>query len=676
MKRIQTKLLLLGFTAVGLVIFLAALLLFGTYAEYHGLSSFRQTARVSAAAYRLAKNLTNERQAGYYASSFLGEGTPEQMLERYRQMVAATNTSLLEVKAVAAERTGASSDKFTKGLADVIAAEQVLAAIRTEILDPARSRERAAALSVKERTLKVYDQVMFAQSNFLPLLAIEANDAELVRKIACQDSIARLQKDFWKLKGLLGTVFRDNKLAEGAAAEIKLKRLSAEDNVSRIKSLSDAAVEVALNALLSNEDYRFINSAADQIVKIGPTATDFRAIAQHESYQTGPLMRVEAPFEYLAGAAVEELDRYTAERLAAVRRHGWLLAGFSLIAVVGLSLVGGWLARAITRSLQQVNQGLAQAAQQGTVIAEGVTAGAAKLSSDASTEAASIEEISATVEELSGSTNLNLDHLRKMAADAAQAASLSANGMREMDSLGEAMNGMRKTSTDIAAILQTIDEIAFQTNILALNAAIEAARAGEAGAGFAVVAEEVRALAQRSANAARETRAKIELSVQSTAAGVKSTENVQAQFADIAKLTRDFSSKVNAVEAAFAQSTQGLAQVTAAIHNLDGTTQRTAAVAEENAASAEELNQGIRRIWDSIRTLATLVGEDEEGLVSARLDGHPMARSQARRSNGISMTQSFDRGAGALVIPTQEPAHHTAYGRRLNGVNSQSRGQN
>ena len=152
------------------------------------------------------------------------------------------------------------------------------------------------------------------------------------------------------------------------------------------------------------------------------------------------------------------------------------------------------------------------------------------------------------------------------------------------------MASIQESSQQVAKIIKTIDEIAFQTNILALNAAVEAARAGEAGMGFAVVADEVRNLAQRSAQAAQDTAALIEASIAKAGEGNAKVEQVAAAIAGITDERDKVKGLVDEVSVGQPQQAQGIDQVSQAIAQMEKVTQTTAATAEESAAASEELN--------------------------------------------------------------------------------------
>jgi methyl-accepting chemotaxis protein len=177
-----------------------------------------------------------------------------------------------------------------------------------------------------------------------------------------------------------------------------------------------------------------------------------------------------------------------------------------------------------------------------------------------------------------------------------------------MTEMKQAMDAIKDSSATIAKIVKTIDEIAFQTNILALNAAVEAARAGEAGAGFAVVAEEVRSLAQRSAGAAKETAAKIEESVARSEHGVAISAKVATSFEEIVVKARKVDELVGEIATASTEQRQAIGQVTTAVSQMDKVTQTNAAGAEETASASEELSAQAEVMRESVGSLRALVG--------------------------------------------------------------------
>ena len=183
--------------------------------------------------------------------------------------------------------------------------------------------------------------------------------------------------------------------------------------------------------------------------------------------------------------------------------------------------------------------------------------------------------------------------------------------------MNEAMDAIRQSSDNIAKILKTIDEIAFQTNILALNAAVEAARAGEAGLGFAVVAEEVRALAQRSAVAARETAERIQDSIEKSSNGVELTRKVTASLDEIVAGIRQVDTIVGEIAVASREQDTGLTQTLTAVTQMDQLTQTMAANSEESASASEELNAQAHSVDAIVRQLRRLVSGTEAVAQSA-----------------------------------------------------------
>ncbi|MHC4946584.1 MAG: methyl-accepting chemotaxis protein [Planctomycetota bacterium] len=384
------------------------------------------------------------------------------------------------------------------------------------------------------------------------------------------------------------------------------KRFNAMRNVPRLQSilvsleephnvLHDSAIEISEQVLQADSRSEGMMAAREiYSEKIRPALKEVQALLQK------------------ACSTVRGTSANAKEGVISLAQTTGLLVGILSGAAFLLGLVSAWLiARSIVRELRRFMHELSTGGDQTTSAARHVSAASHSLAEEAAEQAASLEEMTSSVEEMSSMIKQNAESARAGGDLIQETNRVVGWGQRSMSRLLEVISDIKNSSDETAKIVRTIDEIAFQTNLLALNAAVEAARAGEAGKGFAVVADEVRSLAKRSAEAAKLTSGLIEGSVYSSHNGVAAAEETGRAFEEIALNAAKVSNLVGEVAAASQEQAQGIEQINLAVGEMDQVTQAVAANAEESASSSQELLAQAEELNHMVAQIEALVSQTE-----------------------------------------------------------------
>ena len=342
--------------------------------------------------------------------------------------------------------------------------------------------------------------------------------------------------------------------------------------------------------------------------------------------------------------------------IAATQQSVWVALAIGLIAAVLLAL---WIIRAITRpiheavhvaeavaggdlslriqasgknemaqllsALSRMVQGLntvvgsVRASSESVASASGQIAQAnLDLSSRTEEQASALEETAASMEQLNSTVRQNADNARQANQLAQSASTIAEGGGGVVAEVVQTMRGISEDSHKIADIIGTIDSIAFQTNILALNAAVEAARAGEQGRGFAVVASEVRALAGRSAEAAKEIKRLIDASTERVNQGAAQADKAGATMDEVVASIRRVTDLMGEISSASQEQSQGVEQVGEAVSQMDQVTQQNAALVEEMSAAAASLQSQAQEMVQTVATFKLAQGAPAQPRAQAK----------------------------------------------------------
>jgi len=343
---------------------------------------------------------------------------------------------------------------------------------------------------------------------------------------------------------------------------------------------------------------------------------EYLALANRGQFEAAHAILTEKTFPIVANVnkAAKTLGDREQQTIAGFRRDAGVRIRNSRITILFFIVVNlacsatlFALVLSMARKLRRMSGEIDEGSQQVASAADQVCSSGQALARGASEQAASLEETAASTADINSLTSRNAEKSKSAAQFVAATTDRISAGNRKLGEMIVSMGEIKASSEKISKIIKTIDEIAFQTNLLALNAAVEAARAGEAGMGFAVVADEVRSLAQRSAQAAKDTATLIEESIRASHHGSGKLSEVAQAIAAVTEEAEKVKALVEEVSLGSQEQARSLEQVSKAIHEMEQVTQKTAAGAEQSAAAGQELSSQSQSLSTVARQLKGLV---------------------------------------------------------------------
>ncbi|MBN1344303.1 MAG: methyl-accepting chemotaxis protein [Phycisphaerae bacterium] len=481
------------------------------------------------------------------------------------------------------------------------------------------------------------------QSQFLPLVNEDVNQNTTMTHAI--ELILEADRD-----GHQAVIAEKAAIASSNASELEIAKKTSEENIgqadTRVGRACGLVKDDGLQGLYAEFKPKFAAWTAEtrKVFEYHKTP-DKAQLAQKSSYG-GAAEKTFAEMRDVMDRMEGYLQKKVEQNLAAMKekqgqaeqiadsvisRAGWTSQAFGLVGGVSalITIILGFLVRRqIVTALQGMVQGLRSTAQEVVNSSNQVASTSQSLADGASEQAGNLEETSSALEEMAAMARQNADHAKQADQLMSEANEIVAEADGSMKETNQSMQEISEASEQISKIIKVIEEIAFQTNLLALNAAVEAARAGEHGKGFAVVADEVRNLAQRAAGAARETGTLIERTVSRVSRGVDLNKTMGEGFEKIGGSVGKVGELIAQIAKASSEQAQGVEQVNTAISRMDKVTQSNAAGAEEAAGASEQMSSLARDVTGLVNQLIALVGGSQ---VREQASRHPASRPAAKK---------------------------------------------
>ncbi len=579
---IAKKLLLFAALAVGMMITLV-----GTSAYFY-FAKMQPTYRLKDAGFRIVESMESARVTEKRYLQFLSEQLQNELNQRF--------------DAVAANLAHVKTFSLQDGWAAIVAGIE---------RDQAQYKEELKVFS------KIHDDMDVLKAS----MATPVENAELKIDAILADLVAKqaeLYIDGEDLEGPeaeLMNVARDFKIFT-LRLELYLQQYIASGHQKHLTAFNDLMAKTSepiiasilqLARAINNET--LTQRGADiekQFVDFKGIAQELQAVSQKERDQIKLIDEVGIKIIDAARMLLTEADQEVqrASNMAVRTTMVIIIVGLILFITIAFGLI-----RSVTQTLGRAISGLTDSVTQVTDASGEISSSSSDLSNGASSQAASLEETSSSLEEIASMTRQNSENAQQADSLMKNTRQVVDTANKSMSNLNHSMEEIAQASDETSKIINTIDEIAFQTNLLALNAAVEAARAGEAGAGFAVVAEEVRNLALRAADAAKNTSGLIESTTGKVQQGAKLVSQATEAFKAVVENSTRAAEVVDEIAVASREQTNGIDQLSSAVAEMDVITQKNAANSEESAAASRQLYAQAEQMKDIVDDLSALAGK-------------------------------------------------------------------
>lgn len=408
-----------------------------------------------------------------------------------------------------------------------------------------------------------------------------------------------------------------------------------------VKKINDPELKRLINEI--EGPHQALHASAEKIIHAREEGNDALALQIYQDETKPNAKKVHNILDHQLSEIYHKDAELEAKNMSeSAQRSTVIILGVGIFASVLGIVLASIITRQIIKVLKNIGREIYESSQQVASASEQLSVSSQQLAEGSAEQASSIEETSSTLEESSSMIMQNTENAKQASMMAKEARDAADKGNGQMQEMVSSMSELKKSSDEIAQIIKVIDDIAFQTNILALNAAVEAARAGDAGMGFAVVADEVRNLAQRSAQAAKDTSAIIEKNIELSENGVEVSEKVNKALEDINLKTQKVNELLDEVSAASQEQSQGISQINKAIQGMDQVVQQNASTSEESALASEELSAQAKAMEESVRRLFELVEGNSKGkdFKQEKIFMGRKKRSAPQSSKGLIVEQS------------------------------------